>query len=50
MRHSNATYFRFCGCLFKGDYGMGDTLQLIRKDDKDALFRTAAAGAGKAGK
>ena len=24
-----------------------DTLQLIRKDDNDALFRTAAAGAGK---
>ena len=28
-------------------YGMRDTLQLIRKDDNDALFRTAAAGAGK---
>ena len=27
--------------------GMRDTLQLIRKDDNDALFRTAAAGAGK---
>ena len=27
-------------------YGMRDTLQLIRKDDNDALFRTAAAGAG----
>ena len=26
---------------------MRDTLQLIRKDDNDALFRTAAAGAGK---
>ena len=26
---------------------MRDTLQLIRKDDKDALFRTVAAGAGK---
>ena len=28
-------------------YGMRNTLQLIRKDDNDALFRTAAAGAGK---
>ena len=29
-------------------YGMRDTLQLIRKDDNDALFRTeAATGAGK---
>ena len=28
-------------------YGMRDTLQLISKDDNDALFRTAAAGAGK---
>ena len=28
-------------------YGMRDTLQLIRKYDNDALFRTAAAGAGK---
>ena len=27
--------------------GCGDTLQLIRKDDNDALFRTATAGAGK---
>ena len=26
---------------------MRDTLQLIRKDDNDALFRTAATGAGK---
>ena len=26
---------------------MRDTLQLIRKDDNDAFFRTAAAGAGK---
>ena len=37
---------------FMDDYkkvtnGMRDTLQLIRKDDNDALFRTAAAGAGK---
>ena len=30
-------------------YGMRDTLQLIRKDDNDALFGTAAAGAGKVG-
>ena len=28
-------------------YGMRDTLQLIRKDYNDALFRTVAAGAGK---
>ena len=28
-------------------YGMRDTLQLIRKDDNDALFRTAFVGAGK---
>ena len=28
-------------------YGMRDTLQLVRKDDNDALFRTAAAGTGK---
>ena len=27
-------------------YRMQDTLRLIRKDDNDALFRTAAAGAG----
>ena len=27
--------------------GMRDILQLIRKDDNDALFRIAAAGAGK---
>ena len=31
----------------KVTYGMRDTLQLIRKDDHDALFRTAAAGVGK---
>ena len=31
----------------KMTYGMRDTLQLIRKDDNDALFRTATAGAGK---
>ena len=28
-------------------YGMRDTLQLIRKDNTDALFRTSAAGIGK---
>ena len=28
-------------------YGMQDTLQLIFKDNNDALFRAAAAGAGK---
>ena len=28
-------------------YGKRDKLQLIRKDDNDTLFRTAAAGAGK---
>ena len=31
----------------KVTYGMRDKLQLIRKDDKDALFHTQAAGAGK---
>ena len=31
----------------KVTYGMRDTLQLIRKDDDDALFRAAVAGAGK---
>ena len=31
----------------KVTYGMRATLQLIRKDDNDALFRTAAAGAWK---
>ena len=31
----------------KVTYGMRDTLQLIRKDDNDALLRTTAAGAGK---
>ena len=31
----------------KVTYGMGDTLQLIRKDNNDALSRTAAVGAGK---
>ena len=31
----------------KVTYGMRDTLQLIRKGDDDALFRTAAAGVAK---
>ena len=31
----------------KVTYGMRDTLQLIRKDDNDALLRIVAAGAGK---
>ena len=31
----------------KVTYGMRDTLQLIRTDDDDALFPTAAAGVGK---
>ena len=30
----------------KVTYGMRDTLQLIRKDDNDDLFRTADASAG----
>ena len=37
--HSNATH--------SVTYGIRDTLQLICKGDNDALFRTAAAGAGK---
>ena len=28
----------------KVTYGMRDTLQLIRKDDNDAVFHTAAVG------
>ena len=43
MRH----IFDFVDDYSKVTYGMRDTLQLIRKDDNDALFRTAAAGAGK---
>ena len=43
MRH----VFGFMDDYTKVTYGMRDTLQLIRKDDNDALFRTAAAGAGK---
>ena len=39
--------FGFVDDYSKVTYGMRDTLQLIRKDDNDALFRTAAAGAGK---
>ena len=39
--------FGFVDDHSKVTYGMRDTLQLIRKDDNDALFRTAAAGAGK---
>ena len=31
----------------KVTYGMRDTLRLSRKDDNAALYRTAAAGAGK---
>ena len=43
MRH----IFGFVDNYSKGPFGMRDTLQLIRKDENDALFRTAAAGAGK---
>ena len=43
MRH----IFGFMDDYSKMTYGMRDTLQLIRKDDDDALFRTAAAGVGK---
>ena len=39
--------FGFVDDYSKVTYGMRDTLQLIRKDDNDALFRTAVAGAGK---
>ena len=41
--------FGFTDDYAKVTYGMRYTLQLIRKDDNDALFRTAAAGAGKGG-
>ena len=44
MCHSNETHILFYS---KVTYGMRDTLQLIRKDDDDALFRTAAAGVAK---
>ena len=43
MRH----IFGFTDDYTKVTYWMRDTLQLIRKDDNDALFRTACAGAGK---
>ena len=39
--------FGFMDDYTKVIYGMRDTLQLIRKDDDDSLFRTAAAGVGK---
>ena len=39
--------FGFVDDYSKVTYGMLCTLQLIRKDDNDALFRTAGAGAGK---
>ena len=43
MRH----IFGFVDDYSKVSYGMQDTLQLIRNDDNDALFRNALAGAGK---
>ena len=43
MRH----ILGFVNDYSKVNYGMRDTLQLMRKDDNDALFRTEAAGAGK---
>ena len=43
MRH----IFGFTDDYTKVTYGMRDTLQLIRKDDNDALFRSVGAGAGK---
>ena len=39
--------FGFMDDYTKVTYGMRDTLQLIRKDGNDALFRTNAASAGK---
>ena len=39
--------FGFMDDYTKVTYGMQDTLQMIRKDDNDALFRTNAADAGK---
>ena len=41
------TYSFFKDDYSKVTYGMRDMLQLIRKDDDDALFRTAAAGVSK---
>ena len=38
---------RSCVSSYIKEINGGDTLQLIRKDDNDALFRTAADGAGK---
>ena len=38
--------FDFMDDYSKVTYGMRDTLQLIRKDDDDALFRTRTAAAG----
>ena len=43
MRH----IFGFVDDYSKVTFGMRDTLQLVGKDDNDALFRTAGAGAGK---
>ena len=43
MRH----IFGFMDDYSKVTYDIRDTLQLIRKEDDDALFRTAAAGVGK---
>ena len=43
MRHM----FGFMDDNSKVTYVMRNTLQLIRKDDNDAPFRTQAAGAGK---
>ena len=43
MRH----IFGFVDDYSKVTYAIRDTLQLIRKDDNDALLRTAAAGVGK---
>ena len=39
--------FGFVDDYSKVTYGLRGTLQLIRKEDNDALFRTVAAGAGK---
>ena len=39
--------FSFMDDYSKGTYGMRDTLQLIRKDDDDAMSRIAAADVGK---
>ena len=43
MRHT----FGFADDHSKVTYGIQDTLQLIRNDDNDALFRTEGADAGK---